>query len=95
MSTDLTDATPSYNSVVYFSFAHPASSLRPEKQRWGNGSLSINTDKFPETEEEKKEVARFIGKQFGYEIVAITKIEPTDHLVDDTAEILEGFIVNE
>ena len=93
MST--TDATPSYNFLVHFSFAHPKSALRPESQRWGNGSIPINTDKIPETEEEKKEIARHIGKLGGYEVVAITGIESTDNFIDDSAEIIEGLIVND
>jgi hypothetical protein len=89
------DATPTYNFLVDFAFAHPVSSLRPESQRWGTGSIPINTDKLPETDEEKKEIAREIGKQGGFEIVAITKITPTDHFVDDSSEILEGLIIND
>lgn len=85
----------SHNFLVHYSFAHPKSDLRPENQRWGSGSIPINTDKVPETEEEFLEVARVIGKTGGYERVAITKIEPTDHFVDDSAEILEGLIVND
>lgn len=85
----------SYNYLVHFQFAHPQSSLRPEDQRWGSGSVPINTDKEPKTEEEFLEIARTIGKLGGYERVAITRLDPTDHFVDDSSEILEGIIVND
>lgn len=91
----LQDATPSHNFVVHYSFAFPKSDLRPEDQRWGNGSIPINTDKKPETEEEFKEIARTIGKQGGYDVVAITKIDATDHFIDNTTELLEGLVVND
>lgn len=86
----------SHNYLVNFSFAHPKSDLRPEAQRWGHGSMPINTDKVPETEEDFKEIARTIGKQGGYERVAINlPLQPTDKFVEDRGEILEGLIVND
>lgn len=85
----------SHNFLVHFSFAFPNSDLRPEDQRWGSGSIPINTDKKPETKEEFLEIARTIGKQGGYERVAITKIDPTDHFIEDTGEVFEGLIVND
>ena len=85
----------SHNFLVHYSFAHPKSDLRPEDQRWGSGSVPVNTDKVPETDEEFKEIARHIGKLGGYERVAITKLVPTDHFVDDSATVLEGLIVND
>lgn len=85
----------SFNFLVTYSFAYPESALRPEDQRWGRGSIPINTDKYPETDEEKIEIARHIGKLGGYERVAVEKIEQTDRFIDDSGEILEGFIVNE
>lgn len=85
----------SYNYLVHFQFAHPQSGLRPEDQRWGSGSIPINTDKEPETKEEFLEIARTIGKLGGYERVAVTKLEPTDHFVDDSSEVLEGIIVDD
>jgi hypothetical protein len=83
------------NFLVYYSFAFPKSDLRPENQRWGNGSIPIQTDKVPKTDEEFKEIAREIGKLGGYEIVVITKLMPTDSFIDDSGEILEGLIVND
>lgn len=85
----------SHNFLVHYQFAHPKSDLRPENQRWGSGSIPINTDKVPETEEEYIEIARHIGHLGGYERVAITKIDPTDHFVDNSSEVLEGIIVND
>jgi len=86
----------SYNFLVNYNFAFPQSDIRPESQRWGNGSIPINTDKIPETEEEFKEIARHIGKLGGYERVALQlPLKQTDHFVDDSAEILEGLIVND
>jgi len=85
----------SHNFLVHYQFAFPKSDLRPEDQRWGSGSIPINTDKEPKTEEEFLEIARTIGHQGGYERVAITKIDPTDHFIEDTGEILEGLIVND
>lgn len=85
----------SHNYLVHFQFAHPKSDLRPENQRWGSGSIPINTDKVPETDEEFMEIARHIGKLGGYERVAVTKLDPTDHFVDDSSEVLQGIIVND
>jgi hypothetical protein len=86
----------SYNFLVKYNFAYPQSDLRPEDQRWGHGSIPINTDKVPETDEEFKEIARHIGQLGGYERVAIQlPIQPTDHFVEDKGEILEGLIVND
>jgi len=89
------DATPTYNWLVHYQFSFPKSDLRPEDQRWGTGTIPIQTDKVPETKEEFKEIARTIGKEGGYERVAITKLDVTDHFVEDKAEILEGLIVND
>jgi hypothetical protein len=91
----LTSAEPSFNYLAHYSFAFPQSDLRPEDQRWGQGSMPINTDKEPKTKEEFLEIARTIGKTGGYERVAITKLEPTDHFIIDKGEILEGLIVND
>lgn len=88
-------STPSHNYLVHFSFSFPKSELRPEDQRWGRGSIPINTDKEPTTKEEFLEIARHIGKTGGYERVAIEKIDPTDHFIEDSGEILEGLIVND
>jgi hypothetical protein len=88
-------SSPSHNYLVHYSFAFPQSDLRPDDQRWGSGSIPINTDKEPTTKEEFLEIARTIGKQGGYERVAITKIDPTDHFIEDSGEILEGLIVND
>lgn len=85
----------SHNFLVHYQFAYPKSELRPEDQRWGNGSIPINTDKVPETDEEFMEIARTIGNQGGYDRVAITKIDPTDHFIEDSGEILEGLITND
>lgn len=99
MSSSTTEPTanaePSYNYVIHYQFAHPKSDLRPENQRWGTASMSVNTDKPIVSDEEKLEVARFIGMHNALERVAITRIEATDHFVDDSAEILEGVIVND
>lgn len=88
-------SSPTHNFLVHFQFSYPKSDLRPEDQRWGTGSIPINTDKEPETKEEFMEIARTIGKQGGYERVAITKIDPTDHFIEDSGEVLEGLIVND
>lgn len=94
-SEPVANAEPSYNYVVHYGFAHPKSDLRPENQRWGTTSISINTDKPVESDEEKKEVARYIGNMHNYERVAITRIESVDHFIDDSSELLEGIIVND
>lgn len=86
---------PTFNYIAHFSFAHPQSDLRPEDQRWGSGSIAINTDKEPKTKEEFLEIARYIGNLGGYERVAITKLDRTDHFIEDTGEIFEGLIVND
>lgn len=100
MSSNIPEPTPTpvgeYNFVVKYSFAFPASDLRPEDQRFGKGSVPINTDKIPETDEEFKEIARYIGHLGGYESVGIElPLKQTDHFVEDSGEILEGLIIND
>jgi hypothetical protein len=85
----------SHNYLVHYQFAYPKSDLRPEDQRWGNGSIPINTDKEPNSKEEYMEIARTIGHQGGYQTVAITKIDPTDHFIEDSGEVLQGLISND
>jgi hypothetical protein len=92
--TESNHPTP-FNWVAHYSFAFPKSDLRPEDQRWGNGSIPIQTDKVPETKEEFTEIAREIGRLGGYGTVALTKLDPTDHFIEDSGEILEGLIVND
>lgn len=93
--TESNHPTP-YSWLVNYSFAYPKSNLRPDNQRWGNGSIAIQTDEIPETEEQFKEIAREIGRLGGYEVVAVQKpLKRTDHFVEDTGEVLEGLIVND
>lgn len=94
-SEPVANAEPSYNYVIHYQFAHPKSDIRPANQRWGSSSMSVNTDKPIVSDEEKLEVARFIGQHNKFERVAITRIEETDHFVDDSSEIFEGVIVND
>lgn len=85
----------SFNYLVHYSFKFPESGLRPHDQSFGNGSIPINTDHAIESPEDLKEVAREIGKLGGYEMVGITGYDRTDKFIDDSAEILEGLIVND
>jgi hypothetical protein len=85
----------SFNYLVHYSFKFPESGLRPHDQSFGNGSIPINTDHAIETKEDEIEVARQIGKLGNYEMVAINSYDRTDKFIDDSAEILEGLIVND
>lgn len=85
----------SYNYLAHFGFELPLTEIRPEDQRHGTGSIPIQVDKEPETAEEFLEIARHIGKQGGYSKVAITFLQPTDTLIDDSATILDGMIIND
>lgn len=89
---DMVSAELTHNYVVHFAFAYPESDLRPDEQRWGNGSMAIQTDIEPSTEEEFKEIARTIGKLGGYEAVGITSIDRTEKPVTTEQEIFEGII---
>jgi ethanolamine utilization microcompartment shell protein EutS len=56
--------------------------------------MKIVTDRVPETEEEKLEVARTIGLEAGYEAVAIQSITPLEEAIAEGDIILEGTIVD-
>jgi hypothetical protein len=94
-STEPTTPQESFNYVIQYAFEFPESSLRPDEQSMGIGTIPINTDHAIETQEDLMEVAREIGKIGGYEKVGITDYQRTDHFVEDTGEILEGLLVNE
>ena len=85
----------SFNYLAHYAFEFPESALRPDDQKHGTGSIPINTDEEPTTAEHFMEITRHIGKLGGYAKVALMRLEPTDHFVDDSAEILEGLIVND
>lgn len=84
----------SHNYIAHFGFELPLTELRPADQRHGTGSIPINVDKVPESAEEFKEIARYIGKKGGYSRVAITFLQPTEDFVDDTTTLLEGFVID-
>lgn len=83
----------SLNFTVRYAFSLPNADDKPENERWGYGTIPINTDKVPTTDEEKIEVARTVGLQGGYEKVVIIAIDPTNKFTDDSDEVLEGEIV--
>ena len=75
--------------VVHYAFAYPESELRPADQRWGNGSIYIKTDKEPTTDEEFKEIARYIGKEGGYEAVGVLKVEAVEEEPESPTQLLQ------
>lgn len=88
----------SYNYLVRYGYEKLDAAELPEDQRWGFGTIPINTDVVPQTEEEFQEIARTIGHTAGYEKVAILSIEdknPTTLEIDDSDEVLEGEIVDQ
>ena len=76
------------NYRVEYAFEHSDSEARPEHERYGFGVIVVNTDKEPETPDELKDIARFIGtmregtKTEDYKAVGILKIEETDLTID-------------
>jgi hypothetical protein len=83
------------NIVVNYGYQKLGAAALPEEEKWGFGKMRMVAERFPETEEEKIEVARTIGLAAGYEAVAIQKIEPLDQLIDDGDVIIEGTIVDD
>lgn len=86
----------SYNYLVRYGYEKVNAEELPEDQRWGFGSIPINTDVIPQTEDEFQEIARTIGHTGGYEKVAILSIEDRNPAleIDDSDVVLEGEIVD-
>lgn len=84
----------SHNFVVNYAYQNLGADLLPEDQRWGFGKMKIVTDRIPETEEEKLEVARTIGLEGKYEVVAIQSITPLEEAIANGDIILEGTVVD-
>lgn len=74
---------PNYR-VRYAFERHDSAIVDPETDRYGFGVIVVNTDKEPQTPEEMKEIARFIGtmrheqKTEDYLSVGILEIFDTD-----------------
>jgi len=83
------------NIVVNYGYQKLGAAALPEEEKWGFGKMRMVAERFPETEEEKIEVARTIGLAAGYEAVAIQNIEVLDKLIDDGDVIIEGTIVDD
>ncbi|QFG12287.1 Hypothetical Protein OBI_RACECAR_192 [Arthrobacter phage Racecar] len=85
------------NYLANFAFTRPESALRPKDQMHGVGTIRIQTDKVPETAEEFQEIAKtiFRANPGQYETVALESLEPTDTFIDDSGDVLEGFVTNE
>lgn len=83
------------NIVVNYAYQTLGAAALPDDQKWGFGKMHMVSERFPETEEEKIEVARTIGLEGKYEAVAIQNIQPVDKLIDDGDIVLEGVIVDE
>lgn len=86
---------PSY--IANFAFTRPESALRPKDQMHGIGAIRIQTDKVPETAEDFQEIAKVIFRSNPgqYATVGVESLEPTDTFIDDSGEVLEGFVTNE
>lgn len=84
----------SHNFVVNYAYQKLGAAALPEDQRWGFGKMKITTDRIPETDEEKLEVARTIGLEGKYEAVAIQSITTLGEAIADGDIILEGQIVD-
>lgn len=85
----------SLNFVVNYAYQKLGAGLLPEDERWGFGKMKINTDRVPTTDEEKLEVARTIGLEAGYEMVAIQSITPLEEAIAEGDILLEGEIVDD
>lgn len=83
------------NIVANYAYQKLGAGALPEEERWGFGKMHLVAERMPETAEELEEVARTIGLESGYEVVAlIDKPTPLDKLIDDGDVILEGTIVD-
>jgi hypothetical protein len=83
------------NYRVQYAFERPDSETLPDDDRYGFGVIVVNTDKAIETQEELKEIARFIAKNTTderpnpYPSVGIVKITETDLTIEsDGASVL-------
>ena len=90
---------PTFNAN-YGYVLKPSNGLRSEDEKWGNGQMTLEIDKEPETKEEWDEISAFIGRQGDYIAVSVTHLVPLDAILalqNDTAtgnEVLEGEIVD-
>ena len=83
------------NIVVNYAYQTLGAAALPEDQKWGFGKMHMAAERWPETDEELKEVARAIGLEGKYEAVAIQNIQPVDKLIDDGDIVIEGTIVDD
>lgn len=83
------------NIVVNYGYQKLGAAALPEEEKWGFGKMRMVAERFPETEEEKIEVARTIGLAGSYEAVAIQNIESLDKLIDTGDIVIEGTIVDD
>lgn len=84
------------NIVANYAYQKLGAAALPEEERWGYGKMHLSAERMPETEEELQEVARTIGLEAGYEVVALVdKPKPLDKLINDGDVILEGTVLDD
>lgn len=83
------------NIVVNYAYQTLGAAALEEDQKWGFGKMHMVSERWPETDEELKEVARTIGLEGKYEAVAIQTINPVDKLIDNSDIVIEGTIVDD
>lgn len=84
------------NIVANYAYQKLGAAALPDDEKWGFGKMHLVAERMPETDEELEEVARTIGLEAGYEVVALIE-KPTalDKLIDDGDVVLEGTIVDD
>lgn len=73
----------------------PSKGLRNEDKVWGNGQITGELDKLPETPEEWKAISRDIAINGDYHTVAVTRILPLDEIIKLTEAAIEGEVVSD
>lgn len=79
------------NYSVQYAFSNDDPDVKEKK--FGYAKTEINTDVPVETEEQRIEIARYLGNQGGYTSVGVMNITPIDHFTDDSETVYEGEIV--
>jgi hypothetical protein len=85
-------------NVVYEFLEKPSKGLRNDDKMAGEGQITGELDKLPETPEEWKNISRDIALAMDYAAVAVTHIVPLEQIekfVNPENDLVEGEIIDE
>jgi hypothetical protein len=79
------------NYTVQYAFTNDDADVKNKK--FGYAKTQVNTDLPVETEEQRIEIARYLGTKGGFTSVGIMDIKPSDRFTEDDETVYEGEIV--